>query len=299
MGIQRGYVNPTDKQATEEPLIVELRTCDAGKPSDDSRSLRFRGMIPFEELPSNGRTEGGMLRLNLTPYHLDVARGEKLAIVVSIKAPGLGSGHYITFQGVNGHSYSGGDFFRFEGGEWQINRDFVQMQFRLLANTETATRGGITRAAPLSTQPVNVQLLDPAELHSGKVIAQCVPRPRPPIHPPTRPAISGTWQFRTHVFNQDGIWYLEFTAFNGTNQRSSPFLAMQRSPISVSMARYGDPRGRVVYPPRPMQNFEFMNQPTPMSSPGEGWVRQFKLADAKPPLVPGRYLVSIIVPPRI
>lgn len=297
LGIQRGFISPTDKPSTQESVIIEIRTCEAGKPSDDRQSLKFRGMLPFAALPPAGRTEGGMLRLNLNPSHIVVAKGEQLAVVVSTRSKDPGQGMFIQFQGVQGHSYIGGDFFRFEGGAWQADHDFVQMQVRLLANTEASTRGSTAQPPPLSTQPVNIQLLAPAELHGGNVIAECAPHPRPRIHPMTRPTVAGTWQFRTHVFNQDGSWYLEFTAFNGTNQLRSPF-PMQRNPISVSMARYGDSRGRVVYPPRPMQNFDFMNQPAPMPGPGEGWVRQFKLADAKPSLAAGKYLVTIIVPPE-
>jgi hypothetical protein len=277
--------------APPDPIIIEIRSTRNGLPAMGTDPIRLRGSIAYELLPPAARMTGGMIRLDISPQHVRVDKGEQLAIIQyyhSAKDP-------IQFQTVYGQPYKGGNLYQMNQGEWRAIPAVGELQFRVYVMQEL--EHSVATKVDATTAPA-VPLLKSNQMPAGSVLAECLPLERTAAAAPVRPTVSGKWQFRAHVFNEKGSYYVELITYNGTNKRGFSYPGPNR-PRSITLTRVGDASGKVVFPVYTnsgMNDYQEMQQQQFLPLPGEGTVHEYKLSDVTEPLPAGNYIVSIVPP---
>jgi hypothetical protein len=273
---------PQVQTSSKGDLTLDIWPTEKGLPVlDESRSLA-REKIAASEMPTAGRMEGDLIRLDISRFNVPVKKGDMLALVVRPQSTAV-----MQYLVVTGDTYTGGDLYSFREGRWKAVRDNgTDFQFRVYADTAPAP------ATLPTTSPTTRSTISAFHPARGVIIAEAVPVPRAQRAFVTPHTAAGKWQISAVTFEHEGRWMLELAIFNGTNS----FPMSQSALGSISVTRDGEERGWVVTPSQPAYGWSPPNQgiQMPPVAPGDGYIRQFVLWNKPEPLRPGTYRVTVV-----
>ena len=248
------------------PLLLDICRTQEGVPVDDEGEALISVEIP------RGAETGKPVNANLAPppvagidlsaFHLQVHAGEVLAFTVR-HSENAG----FSFGLVTGHAYKGGMCYgRWDNSAWKPQQPPCNMHFRVYVLTDqkppsTQAAARAVRMVPGGSRP-----------ERGIVVAESMPnapQPRPTPPPPPAPV---PLQVTSRMFQSEGIWYLEFSQFNGSPRP----VAINTNPSSIEALRTGETQSREVKPGGSNANRLDM-RPAFQLGPNEGFIKQIAI----------------------
>lgn len=272
-----------------EALPLEVRRVVNSAPSWDDDDLLARFAVPGEAMDPETRPDG-LVRLNLKSLQIYVRQGEDLAIVLrpSSKQPQW-------YSSVN-DLYEGGALMEWSGTSWYA-RDAIHSDliFRVVVHEQALPDDGAA-ATPASrsrdggtTLPSTMPVLAINDPMPGRVIAEAMHHSAPA---PSPPALLGRWQSRLVPFEHDGVWYVQWENFNGTNRFDG-----RAAPDMVWLKRLPDGIPTTIFPSEIPPFSLLRGRLTPFDGqrliPGQGIVLHFRIGSLS--AQPGRYRVTGII----
>jgi hypothetical protein len=262
-------------------LLTLCRTSD-GIPVDDRTGTLLsvevpRGAEGFKHIPKQFTPEAA--GIDLSAFKIKVKAGDVLAFTVrESKDAGY------TFGLVRGHTYQGGLCFIKNGiNPWRPEDPPCNLYFRVYVlagdeNRQPATQTSVVAEARVIDAGPNPQ--------RGKVIAEAIPHP--PTPPPAIAAVPRTLaplQMASRIFQSEGVWYLEFSQFNGSD-RVRP---INTHPTRIDALRVGQTIGTTIHMGGGTEVRTNYIGPVVQLGPNEGYIKQIPIMEPPPP---GRYALS-------